>query len=106
MPPSDGLLYCARCDDAVSAIRPWPWWGACWNVWKVGLVVMLLLTPFFAYDFCVLIPSMMIYLLAGSPLRVLAHQPPICRVCSFELEKGVTSGTAVRRRKHREASAD
>lgn len=57
---------------------------------------MVAATPFLAYDFCVLIPSMMLYMVAGSPLRVLARTPPVCRRCSFELVEGMTQGTPLR----------
>lgn len=93
---ADTSLYCRRCDDAVRPIRVWHGWKWCWRVYLVGLVIMLALTPFLAYDFCILIPGMMVYLLAGSPLRQLARTPPVCRRCSLDLEEGVTTGTPLR----------
>jgi hypothetical protein len=91
-----GLLYCPRCDTSVQALRPWRGWKHCWRVWLGGLAVMLALTPLLAYDFCVLIPGMMVYLSAGGPLWHLQRTQPVCRKCSLELVEGVTSGTPLR----------
>lgn len=91
-----GALYCGRCDDSVPAIRVWHGWKWCWRVWLWGLAIMLALTPLLAYDFCVLIPGMMAYMVAGSPLFQLARTRPVCSRCSLELEEGKTSATPLR----------
>lgn len=92
-------LYCPRCDASVGVIRVWSGWKWCWRVWLAGLVVLLALTPLLAYDFCVLIPGMMVYIAAGGPLRHLARTAPVCRRCSLELVEGQTSGTPMPRKK-------
>lgn len=89
-------LYCRRCDDAVPVIRPWRGWKPAWLVWKIGLVGVVALAPFLASDFCVMLPSMMLYLAAGGSLRAFAKQRPVCRRCSLELDEGVHGGTSVR----------
>lgn len=92
----EGPLYCARCDDLVPVIRPWHGWPIGWTVWRVGLVGVLALMPFLASDYCVMLPSSMLYLAAGGPLRSFARTPPVCRRCSLELAEGVMQGTALR----------
>jgi len=94
-----GDLYCPRCDERVGVLREWGGWKWCWRVWIAGAVVMLAATPFLAYDFCVMIPCMMLYLVAGSSLRMLAKQRPVCRRCSLELTEGTFSGEPLRSRK-------
>lgn len=78
-------LYCRRCDAQVSVIRPWRGWKPAWLAWKLFLVVVLALFPLLASDYCVMLPSMMLYILAGGPLRAFARQLPVCRRCSLEL---------------------
>lgn len=90
-------LYCPRCDRSVVPIRVWRGFKWCWRAWVVGFSIMLVMTPFLAYDFCVLIPGMMIYTVAGSPLRALARTAPACRRCSLDLEEGRTTGTPLKR---------
>jgi hypothetical protein len=92
----DTALYCPRCDASVHPIRVWHGWKHCFRVWLGGLVVMLAMTPLLAYDFCVLIPGMMLYMVAGSPLRHLARTAPVCRRCSLDLVEGVTTGAPLR----------
>ncbi len=96
MSEHDASLYCGRCDDSVSPIRVWHGWKWCLRVWLVGFAVMIAMTPLLAYDFCVLIPGMMVYMVAGSSLWQLAGTRPVCRRCSLELTEGVTSGTPLR----------
>ncbi|MEQ8460832.1 MAG: hypothetical protein RLO52_20245 [Sandaracinaceae bacterium] len=93
-----GDLYCPRCDDSVGVLREWSGWKWCWRAWVAGACVMLAATPLLAYDFCVIIPSMMLYLVAGSSLRMLARQRPVCRRCSFELTEGCLSGEPLQRK--------
>lgn len=92
----EGALYCRRCDDLVRPLRPWRGWGISWTVWKVGLIGVLALSPLLASDYCVMLPSMMIYLVAGGRLRELARTRPVCRRCSLELTEGVLAGSALR----------
>lgn len=92
----EGELYCARCDGLVLPIRPWRGWPIGWTVWKVGLVGVLALSPLLASDYCVMLPSMMLYLAAGGPLRSLARTRPVCRRCSLELTEGTVSGAPLR----------
>lgn len=95
----EGPLYCRRCDALVPAIRPWRGWRHAWTIWKVGLVGVLALSPLLASDYCVMLPSMMLYLAAGGSLRGYAKTQPVCRRCSLELTEGVLTGTALRRRR-------
>lgn len=95
-PDAPTPLYCRRCDDLVRPIRPWRGWKPAWTAWKVGLVGVLALTPLLASDFCVMLPSMMLYLLAGSPLRSLARTAPTCTRCSLDLDERVRGGTEIR----------
>lgn len=80
-----GLLHCGRCEALVPVIRPWRGWRVGWTVWRVGLVGVLAASPLLASDYCVMLPSMMLYLAAGGPLRSYARTPPVCRRCSLEL---------------------
>ena len=88
--------YCPRCDDAVRAIRPWPWWNLLWNAWKVGFALILCLMPFLASDYCVMLPSTMLFLASGGLLRGYAKQKPVCRTCSLELDPASKQGTQIR----------
>lgn len=99
-------MYCRRCDDAVPVIRPWPYWRYCLFVWygMIGLIVLLF--PVMASDYCVMIPTMMAIILAGSPLHRLAKEKPVCRVCSLELDPTKAAGTAVRTRPRVPGSAE
>jgi hypothetical protein len=92
-----GPLYCARCDVAVEPIRVWGGFRVGWAIWRVGLIGVLALTPFLASDYCVMLPSMMLYLAAGGPLRALARTRPVCPRCSLELVEGQRTGEPLRR---------
>lgn len=94
--PRASALDCGRCDAVVDPIRVWHGWNWCWRAWLCGLVVVVAMAPLLAYDFCVLIPGMMIYIAAGGPLRTLARTAPVCRRCSLELVEGVTTGKPLR----------
>lgn len=87
----EGPLYCRRCEALVASIRPWRGWKPAWLVWKVGVVGVIAMTPLLASDFCVMLPSMMLYLAAGGPLRAYARTRPVCRRCSLELTEGQTA---------------
>jgi hypothetical protein len=78
--------YCPRCDEVVRTIRPWRGWGPAWRVWIAGFFLVLALTPFIAWDFCVMQPSIMLYLVAGATLRSFALQRTVCGRCSLELD--------------------
>lgn len=78
-------------------IRPWRGWKPAWTVWKVFLGVYLLLFPLLASDYCIMLPSMMLYVVAGGPLRSFARQKPVCRRCSAELDESVTTAAATPR---------
>jgi hypothetical protein len=92
-------LYCPRCDSSVGVIRVWHGWKWCWRVWLGGLIVLLAMTPLIAYDFCILIPGMMVYISAGGPLWQLSRTRPVCRKCSLELMEGETTGTPMKRKR-------
>lgn len=92
MPDADGALYCARCDRLVPTLRPWRGWRTSWTIWKIGLVGVLALSPL------LMLPSMMVYLVAGGRLREQARARPVCRRCSLELEEGVVAGAPLRAR--------
>lgn len=79
-------MFCPRCDEQVRAITPWWGWKPAWHVWKVGFVLVLCLTPFLASDYCIMLPSTMLYLVSGGLLRGLAQEKPVCSQCSLELE--------------------
>jgi hypothetical protein len=89
-------LYCPRCDEMVAAIRPWRGWRPAWVVYRIVLVGVLALSPIFASDYCVMLPSMMAYLAAGGPLRSFAKTPPCCGRCSLDLDERVRGGTGIR----------
>lgn len=89
MAKHEGPLYCSRCDGLVPSLRPWRGWRPAWRAWKIGLVGVLALSPILAADFCVMVPSMMLYLAAGGTLRTFAQERPVCRRCSLELTEGV-----------------
>ncbi|HBQ15234.1 MAG TPA: hypothetical protein DEF51_30295 [Myxococcales bacterium] len=79
------VTYCPRCDEDVRVIAPWSGWPKAWRAWLGGLGVMAVAAPFVAWDFCVMQPSMMAYLLAGGIVRHHARARPVCRRCSLEL---------------------
>ena len=91
-------MYCRRCDDAVEPIRPWSGWKPALMVWYVAIGGLVLLFPLMASDYCVMIPTMMAIILAGSPLHRLAREKPVCSVCSLELDPTRKAGTGVRAR--------
>lgn len=97
MDASEAKMYCRRCDDAVVAIRPWSGWRPALYVWYALMGLLVLLFPFMASDYCVMIPTMMLMILAGSPLHRLAKEKPVCTVCSLELDPA-RGGTLVRPR--------
>jgi hypothetical protein len=90
---SEPTLYCRRCDAQVEVIRPWRGWKAALIVWYGVMCVVVVLSPMMAADYCVMIPTMMAIILAGSPLHRLAKEKPVCRTCSLEIveEKGGTA---------------
>lgn len=89
-------LYCARCDDTVSAIMPWGGWKNTLRAWGVGVLALAALSPFWGADFCIMIPSSFAYLLAGSVLFRLAKKQPVCSVCSLDLDPTRAGGSLVR----------
>ncbi|MGE0785403.1 MAG: hypothetical protein AB7S26_06935 [Sandaracinaceae bacterium] len=93
----DAACYCPRCDDRVRALRPWRGWRPAWHAWKVGFAVVLCISPILASDYCVMLPSTMMYLVAGSILRSHARLKPVCSRCSLELDDA-PAGTAIRPR--------
>lgn len=78
--PDGSAMYCKRCDDAVQVIRPWTGWKPALYVWYGTMGLLVLLFPVMASDFCVMIPTMMMIMLAGSPLHRLAREKPVCSV--------------------------
>ncbi|MEZ4339879.1 MAG: hypothetical protein R3B82_24930 [Sandaracinaceae bacterium] len=90
--------YCPRCEEPVRAIEPWRGWKPLWNVWKVGFALMIVGFPVLASDYCVMLPSCMLYLAGGGLLRGYAREKPVCRRCSLELDEGVAGGTTIRPR--------
>lgn len=70
MPRDDArTMHGRRCDEAVPVIRPWRRWRPALYAWYGLMGVLVLLFPFMASDCCVMIPTMMALILAGSPLR-------------------------------------
>ncbi len=88
-------LHCPRCDAERRVIQPWRGWKPAWLAWKVGVVGVLALTPLLASDFCVMLPSMMLYLASGGILRGLARQLPVCSRCSLEIDGAPRPAPAV-----------
>ncbi len=80
-------LYCLRCGADVAVVRPWRGWRPAWLVWRVALVFALTLSPFLAADYCVMLPSLMVFLAAGGPLYGHARVRPACRRCRLELDE-------------------
>ena len=85
--PQAHPLYCSRCADDVSVIRPWRGWRAAWLIWRIVMVVALIFSPFLSADYCVMLPSLMLMLAAGGPLYRYARTKPACRRCLLELEE-------------------
>jgi hypothetical protein len=90
-------MYCRRCDDAVPVIVPWSGWKPALYVWYVMMGFLVLLFPVMASDYCVMIPTMMALILAGSPLHRYAREKPVCLRCSLELDDA-RGGTGIHRR--------
>lgn len=83
---SDGVLPCKRCRRDVPAILPWPGWQVARYGWYATIGVMLFAFPVMAADYCVMIPTMMGIILAGSTVHAYAKQKPVCKLCSLELD--------------------
>ena len=92
-------MYCPRCDDEVRAVLPWRGHRVLLVVWYVLVALLVLLFPFYAFDYCVLLPSAMLIAVAGGPIHRMAKELPTCARCSLELDvrKGGT-GIVPRRR--------
>ncbi len=90
--------FCPRCDEAVRAIEPWRGWKPLWTAWKVGFVGILCAFPILAADYCVMLPSCMLYLVGGGLLRGYAREKAVCRKCSLELDEALAGGTTIRPR--------
>jgi hypothetical protein len=95
---ADTRMYCRRCDDVVSAIVPWRGWNRLLVAWWAGVVLVAVLFPMLAADYCVMLPSSFAYVFAGGTLYRLASERPICRNCSLLLEPGIAAGTGVHRK--------
>ncbi|MDQ3036621.1 MAG: hypothetical protein M3Y87_29785 [Myxococcota bacterium] len=65
--------------------RPWHGWRRALYVWYGVMGLLVVLFPFMASDFCMMIPTMMALILAGSTLHRLAKEMPVCTECSLEL---------------------
>jgi hypothetical protein len=91
-------LYCPRCDEDVPIIAPWRGWKYALGAWYAVIGFLVVLFPFYAFDYCVLLPSVMLIAFAGGPLLRFAREKPVCRHCSFELDPR-RGGTAVRPRR-------
>jgi hypothetical protein len=50
-------------------------------------VVALCLAPMLAADYCVMLPSFMVFLTAGGPTYARAKVRPACRRCLLELDE-------------------
>jgi hypothetical protein len=90
----DHEMYCRRCKASVEVIRPWRGWKGALYSWYGTMALLVILFPFMASDFCVMIPTMMALILAGSPLHRLAKETPACTVCSLELPWDATRKSA------------
>ncbi|WP_169791274.1 hypothetical protein [Sandaracinus amylolyticus] len=97
MNPHACSMYCRRCDHVVDVIVPWRGWKPALVGWYAMMGLLVVLFPFMASDYCVMIPTMMAIILAGSPLHRLAKEKPVCRTCSLELD-GERGGTMMRAR--------
>lgn len=85
--PEPDTLHCPRCDDDVPVARPWRGWKPAWLAWRAGLLVALALSPILAADYCVMLPSFMVFLAAGGPTYAHAKLRPSCRRCLLELDE-------------------
>lgn len=85
MSSPDDTMHCRRCHETVEVVRPWRGWRSTLYVWYGVMGLLVLLFPVMAADFCVMIPTMMVLILAGSPLHRLAKELPVCTQCSLEL---------------------
>ncbi len=90
------LAHCPRCDDTVETLRPARVWKPALRAWYVLMLGLAVAFPIMASDFCVMLPTMMALILAGSPLHRLARERPSCLRCSYEFDDGFGSGTGVR----------
>jgi hypothetical protein len=62
---------------------------------------MMLGFPILSSDFCVMIPSMMAIIIAGSPIFRYASELPSCCTCSAVLDPKRHAGTGVRAKQPR-----
>lgn len=86
-----GTLHCPRCSADVDVSRPWRGWKTAWILWRVLFVVALCLSPMLAADYCVMLPSFMVFLTAGGPTYARAKVRPACRRCLLELDEAPPS---------------
>jgi hypothetical protein len=73
--------HCPRCDADVPVDAPWPHWRKIKIVYVTSLVLLLVVGPIMAVDYCVMIPSAILYLGAWGPINGHASERPTCRVC-------------------------
>lgn len=81
-----GRLYCRRCASEVPALLPWRGWNYVRYGWYGTIAVMLTVSPIMAADYCIMIPTMMGIILAGSTVHWISAQKPVCQICSLDLE--------------------
>ncbi len=93
--------YCWRCDDVVETRAPWPHWQKVKIGWFATVGTMMLGFPILSSDFCVMIPSMMAIIIAGSPIFRYASELPSCCTCSAVLDPKRHAGTGVRAKQPR-----
>lgn len=81
------VLFCPRCDDWVRPIRPNPVYKVYAVIWTMITALLLVLFPFVAADFCVMLPSCLLIASAGGTIYRLSREPPECPVCSLHLSE-------------------
>ena len=88
--------YCWRCDDVVEIQEPWPHWQKVKIEWFCVIGVITFAFPIMASDYCMMIPTMMAIIIAGSPIFRYASELPSCCTCSAVLDPKRHAGTGVR----------
>ena len=73
--------HCPRCDTDVPVDEPWPHWRKIKIAYVTSLVLLLVVGPIMAVDYCVMIPSAILYLGAWGPINGHAAERSTCRVC-------------------------
>lgn len=76
-----GSGHCRRCDAHVRTVEPWPHWRRARLAFLGTLGLLGVASPILSADYCVMIPSLMLFLGAIGPLNGYVEEKPTCATC-------------------------